>query len=195
MQIVLYPHPALRWKSRPILRIDAQLRSVVREMFDLMYEAKGVGLAANQVALPWRVFVVNPAGDAEQDDAEMVFINPEITRRSGSAESEEGCLSLPDLYGPVRRPEQIVIEAFDLNAARFQLEVDELTARVIQHENDHLDGVLFLDRMSQVSRRELEPRLQDFESLFRRQQQAGVFPQDTDIERELRGLEQCEIPQ
>ena len=114
MEIVKYPHPALAWKSTPVTKINADLRNIVEEMFELMYEARGIGLAGNQVALPWRLFVINPTGDPEEKDAEMVFINPEIVSRSGSEEAEEGCLSLPDVFGDVRRAEKIVVEAFDL---------------------------------------------------------------------------------
>ena len=189
MHIVLYPHPALRWKSKPVARIDADLRATVRRMFELMYEHKGIGLAANQVALPYRLFIVNITGDAEQKDEEHVFINPEITRRKGSAESEEGCLSLPELYGPVRRAEEIVVDAFDLDGEGFEMTLTDLPARVVQHECDHLDGVLFIDRMTEAARRELDPRIADFESLFRRQQGSGEFPNDDEIRKQLRQLE------
>ncbi len=189
MQVVLYPHPALRWKSKPVTRIDAELRTTVRQMFELMYRHKGIGLAANQVALPYRLFVVNITGDPAEKDEEHVFINPEITQRKGSAESEEGCLSLPELYGPVRRAEEIVVDAFDLDGRGFEMTLDDLPARVIQHETDHLDGVLFTDRMSDAARRELEPRITDFESLFRRQQGSGEFPPDEEIRKQLRDLE------
>lgn len=189
MEIVYYPHPALRWKSKPVKHINAELRSIVRDMLELMYEFDGIGLAANQVALPLRVFVVNPTGDAEQRDEERVFINPEITRRKGSTEGEEGCLSLPEVFGPVRRSEAIVVEAFDLQGREFQLPLSELTARVVQHEYDHLDGILFPDRMTETARREIEEQLSEFETAFRRRQDAGLAPSDEDIRDRLRKLE------
>ena len=102
LSIVKFPHPALRWESKPVVEIDDRVRDAVRQMFALMYEAKGIGLAANQVALPWRLFIINPSGEPENTDEEFVFLNPEILRRKGSEEGEEGCLSLPDMYGPVR---------------------------------------------------------------------------------------------
>ena len=105
LQIVHYPHPALSWKSKDVTKIDAQLKAWVGEMFALMYEARGIGLAANQVALPYRLFVINPTGDREQSEFEQVFINPEIVRRNGSEVAEEGCLSLPEVFGPVTRAE------------------------------------------------------------------------------------------
>ena len=113
LQIVHHPHPALRWKSREVVRIDAQLKQWVSEMFQLMYEARGIGLAANQVALPYRLFVINPTADPAEKDEEMVFLNPEIVRKNGSEESEEGFLSLPEIYGPVTRAERIGVEAFE----------------------------------------------------------------------------------
>lgn len=189
MQIVHYPHPALRWKSKPVLEITPQFQDTVREMFSLMYEAKGIGLAANQVALPYRVFVVNITADPDEKDEEHVFINPEILRRKGSVEGEEGCLSLPDVYGPVRRAESIVVEAFDLNGQGFRMELTDLPARVVQHETDHLDGVMFPDRMTDIARRELQPRLDEFEAAFRHQQEVGETGSDAELERRLRELE------
>lgn len=189
MEIVPYPHPALSWKSTPVTRINANLRKIVDEMFELMYEARGVGLAANQVALPWRFFIINPTGDRDEKDAEMVFINPEIVSRSGSAEAEEGCLSLPDVFGDVRRSEKIVVQAFDLNGEDMTFEMSDFPARAVLHETDHIDGVMFTERMSELARRELEPRLQDFESHFRKQQEAGVVPSDEDLKKELQRLE------
>jgi peptide deformylase len=194
MEIVRYPHPSLRWKSKPIIRIDSELKRTVRAMFELMYASKGIGLAANQVGLPYRLFIVNPSGDAAISDEEFVLLNPEIVRRKGSVEGEEGCLSLPELYGQVRRAEEVVVNAFDLDGQEFELTLTELPARVVQHENDHLDGVLFIDRISEATRRELEPRLADFESHFRRQQESGVYPSDEEIKRTLRSLEQELVP-
>jgi peptide deformylase len=194
MQIVRYPHPALRWKSKTITRIDADLKRTVRMMFDVMYASNGVGLAANQVSLPHRLFIMNGTGDAAISEAERVFLNPEITRRKGTVEGEEGCLSIPEVYGQVRRAENIVITAFDLEGGEFELAVDDLEARIVQHETDHIDGVLFIDRMTEVARRELEPRLADFEALFRRQQAGGVYASDDEIRRMLREMEPPDAP-
>lgn len=189
MNIVYYPHPALRWKSKPIAEINPELREIVRKMFDLMYEARGVGLAANQVGLPLRLFVVNVSAESDEADQELVFINPEIIHRKGSVESEEGCLSLPELYGQVRRAEEIVVEAFDLEGRELRIPLTELVGRVVQHEHDHLDGVLFTDRLSDSGQREVEGRLDDFEAQFRRQQAEGKIPPDDEIKRQLKALE------
>lgn len=189
MRVVHYPHPALRWKSKPVVEINADLRATIARMFELMYENKGIGLAANQVALPIRLFVANITGDSSAKDEEHVFINPEILRRKGTDEAEEGCLSLPELYGPVKRAEEIVVDAFDLDGQQFEMTLSDLPARVVQHEIDHLDGVLFTDRMTDAARRELEPRLADFEAHFRRQQESGEVPSDEELRRQLRKLE------
>ncbi len=190
MEIVLHPHPALRWKAKPVTEINAKLRKIISEMFELMYEHNGVGLAATQVALPYRFFIINPTSDPEEKDQEFIFINPEISNRKGSAEGEEGCLSLPELYGQVRRAESIRVEAFDLKGRDFYLDLDELPARIVQHEYDHLDGVLFTDRMADAAKRELDPQLEDFEAHFRRQQEANEIPSDKILEKNLRDLEE-----
>ena len=189
LSIVNYPHPALRWKSKPIIEIDRRLRDVVEQMFALMYEAKGVGLAANQVALPWRLFVINPTGDPEETDQEFAFLNPEIIRRKGSVEGEEGCLSLPGLYMPVRRSDIISIEAFDLDGAAFRMDLDDYDARIIQHEFDHIEGALFIDRLTDEKREESAPRLLALEQEFRDSQKSGEVADDETLIQQLRSLE------
>jgi peptide deformylase len=189
MEIVRYPHPVLRWKSKPIQQITPQLRATIGEMFDLMYQAKGIGLAANQVGLPYRLFIINPTGDPEEKDQEVVFLNPEILSRKGSIEGEEGCLSLPDLYGNVPRANEIVVSAFDLSGQEFEMTLDDLPSRVVQHENDHLDGVLFIDRVNDATLRDLLPHLEDLEQRFRRDQKAGTIPQNEALEKRLKSLE------
>jgi len=189
LQIVNYPHPALRWKSKPIKSISPELRETVRTMFDLMYEARGIGLAANQVALPYRLFVINLTADPNEKEEEFVFINPEITKRKGTAEGEEGCLSLPQLYGDVKRSEEITVEAYDLDGQLFEVTLDDLAARAVQHEHDHLEGTLFPDRMVEAKRKELEAQIADFETQFRHQQERGEFPPDEEIRKQLAQLE------
>lgn len=189
LEIVHYPHPALSWKSKPVTGISPQLQECVRQMFDLMYAARGIGLAANQVALPWRLFVVNLTCDPEQKEEEFVFINPEIIRRKGSAEDEEGCLSLPEVFGQVRRADQIVVEAYDLQGIPFQVTLTDMAARVIQHETDHLDGVMFFERVSDSVRQELEPKILDFVDRFRLQQKEAKIPSDDELRQRLKALE------
>lgn len=185
MQIVKYPHLSLRWKSSDVTRIDGALRATIQEMFELMYEAKGIGLAANQVGLPLRFFIINLTGEADATDEELVFINPEIKNRRGQETGEEGCLSLPGLYADVKRASEIVVEAFDINGQGFQATLDELAARVVQHESDHLDGVLFIDRIDDAKLVELQPRLDEFTSALSAQRESGELPPDDVLRQEL----------
>lgn len=185
MEIVSYPHPALRFKSRDVAQIDQGLRGMVNEMFALMYQARGIGLAANQVAVPLRLFIVNLSGEPGEKDEEFVFINPEIIKRRGAVLGEEGCLSLPGLYADVQRAEKVVIEAFDLDGQPFRAELSELAARVVQHETDHLDGVLFIDRLEDSVRRAIDPRVSEFEIEYRAKQAAGAIPTDDELRARL----------
>lgn len=189
MQIINYPHPTLRHKSKPLRRVDAALYEMVREMFDLMYEANGIGLAANQVDLPFRLFVVNPEGDPEEKDQEHVFINPVLSKAKGGEEAEEGCLSLPKLYAPVRRSKTIVVEAFNLSGEKISGELDGLLGRVVQHETDHLDGVLFIDRLSPTAEIEAKESVEEFEYLFQQRRELGEIPSDEEIAQRLAQLE------
>lgn len=189
LRIVQYPHPALRHKSKPLTRVDGDVRRIVREMFDLMYEAQGIGLAANQVALPYRMFVVNPTGDQEQADQEMVFINPELSAAKGSEEKEEGCLSLPELYAPVRRPQTVDVRAFTLAGEEVQATLDGLLSRVVQHETDHLDGVLFIDRLSETERLNVKQAVEDFETQYRGQLGRGEVPGEEMVAEQMAELE------
>ncbi len=185
LHIVNYPHPALRYISRPVTRIDEDLRATVQQMFYLMYAARGVGLAANQVALPYRFFILNITADHEQKDQEQVFINPQIVKRHSSIEDEEGCLSLPGLYSKVRRARKIKVQAFNLDGELFETEAEDLLSRIIQHEADHLDGKLFIDYLGPLARHALKPKLQEFETQFRQVQAGGEYPQDDEIVRQL----------
>ena len=159
LQIVPHPHPALRRKSRELVRIDAEVRDIVQQMFQLMYAARGVGLAANQVGLPYRLFVINPEGDPDQKDQEFVFINPRITRKKGSEDDEEGCLSLPEIHGTVTRATELVIDAFDLSGRQFEMQLEDFPARIIQHEYDHIEGILFTDLLNPLKKKLIQKRL------------------------------------
>ena len=188
MQIVTYPHPTLRHKSKPIRRVDADLKAMVREMFALMYEAQGVGLAANQVDLPLRLFVVNEKADPDKGE-ELVFINPVLSRPKGNETKEEGCLSIPETYGDVMRPEKIQVEAYNLNGELFEGELSGLLGRIVQHETDHLDGVLFPDRMSETAKMQIGPALDEFEIDFESKRRTGEIPSDEEIAARLAEIE------
>jgi peptide deformylase len=176
--------------SKPLRRVDDELRRIVREMFELMYDAKGIGLAANQVDLPYRLFVLNLAGDPAESAEEQVFINPVLSQPKGSTEGEEGCLSLPGLYAQVRRPEQITINAYDLTGQEVELAAEGLLARAAQHETDHLDGVLFIDRLSPTARLTLKDSLEEFEIEFADRRHRGEIPDDARISARLAELEE-----
>jgi len=189
MEIVRYGHPALRWKAKELTELTPDFKATVRAMFDLMYEARGIGLAATQVGLPYRFFVVNTTADPKETEEELVFINPEIIRKKGNVEGEEGCLSLPELYGQVARAEEIVLEAYDIDGQGFEMECSEILARVIQHENDHLDGVLFIDRMKPDEVEELQANIDDLETQFRQTQAAGTLASDEGLKEQLSKME------
>ncbi len=189
MQIVKYPHPTLRHQSKPLRRVDAELRTMIREMFDLMYEYDGIGLAANQVDLPYRLFVMNLACDPAAKDEEHVFINPVITHRKGSAEDREGCLSFPEIFVPVIRSEQVTINAYDINGQELTYELQGMPARVVQHETDHLDGTVFIDRVSPANRLAVKEALEELEFEFHGSRRRGVIPDDGLITARLSELE------
>ncbi len=189
MQIVKYPHPTLRHKSKPLRRVDGELKKIVRQMFELMYEHKGIGLAANQVDLPYRLLVINVTGDADAKDEEFVFINPVITHRKGSVEDREGCLSFPEIFAPVVRPEKIKVNAYALSGEELTYEFDGLYARAVQHEADHLDGILFIDRLSPANRLAVKEDLAALEREFHTFRQRGRIPDDAQIAARLAELE------
>jgi peptide deformylase len=188
LQIVTYPHPALRHKSKPLRRVDAEIREVIGSMFELMYAHRGVGLAANQVDLPFRLFVMNLEGELGKGE-ELVFINPVISHPKGTEERDEGCLSLPELYAPVIRPKRVKIQAYGLDGGEITAEADGLFARCVQHEVDHLDGVLFIDRVNPTLAPELATALDEFETDFHSRRATGGIPSDEEIVRRLAALE------
>jgi peptide deformylase len=191
VQIIHYPHPTLRHKSKPLRKVDAELRAMVARMFELMYEHKGVGLAANQVDLPYRLFVMNPTGDPAKKDEERVMINPIISGPKGSEEGEEGCLSLPQLYADVKRPAKIMLNAYDLDGNEFHGEVEGYFARIVQHETDHLDGRLFIDRLPETVLADFRDDLDEMIGNFRGAQSRGTVPNDAAIAARLAELERA----
>lgn len=182
--IVHYPHPTLRRKSKPVKRVNSRLRRTVRQMFDLMYESLGVGLAANQVDLPLRLFVANPLADPDEGE-ELVFINPVLSRPKGREEGQEGCLSFPELFGPVTRAKKIHVQAYGLDGREISADLDGFLARIVQHETDHLEGVLFPDRMTATDRMVVAEDLEAFELEHQRFVAAGKIPSESGIETRL----------
>jgi peptide deformylase len=189
LQIIHYPHPTLRHHSKPLRRVDAELRKIIEEMFELMYEHEGVGLAANQVDLPYRLFVANPEGDPKAKESEAVFINPVLSGGRGLEEDEEGCLSIPGVRAQVTRNATIKIQAYDLEGNEISGEVDGLMARIAQHETDHLDGTLFIDRLGPASMLATRDKLEEFELAFQSRQETGELPKPEEIAKRLEELE------
>jgi peptide deformylase len=193
LRIVKYPHPALRYEAKPVTRIDAALRANVRRMFELMYAARGIGLAANQVALPFRFFVLNLTADPAQPDQERVFLNPEIVKRYASIEDEEGCLSFPGLYSKVKRAKKIRVRAFDLEGNALEVDAEDLLSRAIQHEADHLDGRLFIDYLDPNAKASAAAKIREFEAEYRQAQGSGEIPPDAELTRRLDALARGEV--
>ena len=189
MRIIKYPHPTLRHKSKPLHRVDAELKTIIHAMLDLMYADQGVGLAANQVDLPYRLFVMNLEADSNAKDQQHVFINPVITQRNGTAEDREGCLSLPEIYAPVKRSGRIVLSAYNLAGEELRYELSGLFARAVQHECDHLDGVLFVDRLSDSAKLSVKEALGELELEFEGLRRRGEIGDDDRIAARLRELE------
>jgi peptide deformylase len=148
-QLHLLGSPVLRQRAHEVARFDDGVKALVADLCDTMRAAKGVGLAANQIGVARRVAV------AAADDKEVVLVNPVIVEADGEETAEEGCLSIPDIFAEVPRPERVVVETTDEQGQRRRVEGTGLFARAIQHEIDHLDGILFLDRIGPIKRRRL----------------------------------------
>ena len=148
MNIIHYPDPRLLAKTREIEEITPEIRERIEQMFELMYEGKGVGLAAPQIAWSARVFVMNPTGSPEEPGGQRAVINPKILRRKGRAWDEEGCLSIPGVLADVERATKLVVQFTDMDGEPHEKPLTDFEARVFQHELDHLDGVLILHRMT-----------------------------------------------
>ncbi|MBO0752202.1 MAG: peptide deformylase [Bradyrhizobiaceae bacterium] len=150
--IIILPDKRLRTVSKPVVRIDAAIRTLVDDMFETMYNAPGIGLAAIQVAVPARVVVMD-LSKREENSQPRVFINPEITWRSEeSSRYEEGCLSIPEIHEDVERPARVKVKYLDLDGKTREVDAEGLFATCIQHEVDHLNGVLFIDHISKLKR-------------------------------------------
>jgi peptide deformylase len=189
LRVVQFPHPTLVRPSKPLRRVDAEVHKIVAEMFELMYQHNGCGLAANQVDLPYRLFVMNTTGKAAEKEQELVFINPVLSKHKGMEEEEEGCLSLPGLYVPVKRPDKVTITGYNLGGEQVTVNATGLFARVVQHESDHLDGILIIDRISPTSRIAVKELLSEFETEFNQRRERGEIPDDRSISSRLAELE------
>ena len=157
LQVLHYPDPRLRNPAKPVEQVDDDVRRLVDDMFETMYEAPGIGLAATQVNVPKRVVVIDLSNDNTEP---YCFINPKIIAREGEEETEEGCLSVPGIYDTVSRSRWVHVEALDRDGKPFTLKIDDLLAVCIQHEIDHLDGKLFVDYLSEVKRGRIRKKME-----------------------------------
>jgi peptide deformylase len=157
LQILEFPDPRLRNRAQPVAQVDAALRTLIDDMFETMYAAPGIGLAATQVNVAKRVLVIDLS---EKRDQPLALINPEILQRTGVEETEEGCLSVPGYFDKVTRAEQIRVRALDRDGKQIEFDADGLLAVCIQHEIDHLDGKLFVDYLSELKRTRIRKKLE-----------------------------------
>lgn len=155
LEILHYPDPRLRNRAEAVARVDDDVRRLVDDMFETMYAAPGIGLAAVQVNVPLRVITIDISDDRAQP---LCLINPEIVELAGVVELEEGCLSVPGIYELVQRAEWVRARALDRDGEPFELEAEDLLAVCVQHEIDHLDGKLFVDYLSQLKRQRIRKK-------------------------------------
>jgi len=172
LQVVLYPDPVLRKSADPVTTFDEDLARLVAAMFERMRKSQGVGLAAPQVGLRRRLLVLNPTGEAADD---LVLINPMIISRTGAnVVFDEGCLSFPGIYAEVTRPERCTVEYVDPAGRPLRAEYDGFVSRIVQHEHDHLEGILLVDRMSPAEKLKHKGALEELVSRYKaRQSPAG----------------------
>lgn len=158
--IVVFPDPRLREVSKPVGQVTDEIRTLVEDMVETMYFSDGAGLAAIQVGELWRLFIADPVlGGGTREDPALVFIDPEILGEEGVQEGDEGCLSFPGIFVPVRRPERVTIRATNLAGERFEMTGDGILARAFLHETEHLDGRLLIDRVGRVKREFIKRKL------------------------------------
>lgn len=189
LKVITFPHPGLRYMAKPVKRVDALLKQIAVRMVELMYAHRGVGLAATQVNLPLRMFVWDPTGDADSGQA-TVYLNPTITRPRSNEESEEGCLSLPGVNSNVVRSKTIHMNAYDMTGREIDQDFSGFDARILQHETDHLDGMLFIDRLTPAQLRDQEEPLYILQTEYESRQRLKQIPSDEELLKELQAWEQ-----
>jgi len=168
LKIVTWPNPILEIPADPVTEFNGELNQLVDRMFETMYSAPGVGLAAVQVGVPKRLFVMDCSGG--KDPAQrVVMINPEVISMEGKQNGEEGCLSFPGIFFGVERNLRAIVRAHDVNGNEFELDGTELTARCMLHETDHCDGIVFLDKMTPLKREIVKRKIKKL-------QKAGEWP-------------------
>ena len=156
LQILHFPDPRLRKKAIPVDKVNEQVRQTVKDMFETMYEAPGIGLAATQVNIQQQIIVMDVSDDKS---VPLCLINPQIITKDGEEEMQEGCLSVPGIFENVQRAESITVQALDQQGHEFTLEADGLLSVCIQHEMDHLDGKLFVDYLSPLKKQRIKKKM------------------------------------
>jgi len=157
LEILHFPDVRLRNKAKPVAQVDDKLRQLIDDMFETMYQAPGIGLAAVQVNAPYRVVTIDIS---EEHDQPLALVNPEILEKDGVEEMDEGCLSVPGVFETVQRADHIRFRALDRDGEPYEMEADGLLAVCVQHEIDHLDGKLFVDYLSSVKRQRIRKKLE-----------------------------------
>jgi len=155
LDILKYPDKRLRTIAKPVVSVDETIRQQVKDMFETMYEAPGIGLAATQVNFHQRIIVIDIS---DQCNEPICLINPEVIEKSGEIQWEEGCLSVPDYYENIIRANDIKVQALNQHGETFELEASEMLSVCIQHEIDHLDGILFVDHLSKLKQKRLKKK-------------------------------------
>ena len=155
LNILKYPDKKLRTIAKPVVSVDETIKQQVKDMFETMYEAPGIGLAATQVNFHQRIIVIDIS---DQCNEPICLINPEIIEKSGEIQWEEGCLSVPDYYENIIRANDIKVQALNQHGETFELEASEMLSVCIQHEIDHLDGILFVDHLSKLKQKRLKKK-------------------------------------
>ncbi|OGT63112.1 MAG: peptide deformylase [Gammaproteobacteria bacterium RIFCSPHIGHO2_12_FULL_45_12] len=157
LKILKYPDPRLRIKAKRVTKIDSALRRVVADMYETMYDSQGVGLAATQVDVHWRLFTMDLS---EAHDQPICIVNPEIVHLEGEQFESEGCLSVIDAWDKVKRAAKVILRGMDLESNPLEMEAEGLMAACFQHEIDHLDGILFVDHLSRLKRERIDKKIE-----------------------------------
>lgn len=172
LEILHFPDPRLREKAVPVDRVNDHIRQTVNDMFETMYEAPGIGLAATQVNIQQQIIIIDIS---DSKDAPVCLINPEIITKEGDEEMQEGCLSVPGIFENVQRAEKITVTALDQNGESITLEAEGLLGVCIQHEMDHLDGKLFVDYLSPLKRERIKKKM------LKKQKHEQISPQQANV--------------
>ncbi len=167
LPVLIYPHRKLRTVAEPVAEVDDEVRRIVDDMAETMYDAPGVGLAAPQVGISKRIFIIDTANEDESGNL-LIFINPRFKKKSGEIVWEEGCLSFPGIHEEVERASEVVVEALDRDGNPFEIKAEGLKAVALQHEYDHLDGVLIVDHVSFFKKRQIERDLKKRAQLLKK---------------------------